>query len=91
MGEGGLDLGVADLGQALAGRATGGERGQAPLHVAPVLLDVACHEGLDRGSVVGIEVAAVDEVIGQGAGLLERPGLEGGDELGLVTERCIEN
>ncbi len=52
------------------------------LHVAAVLLDVACHEGVDGGSVVGIEVAPADEVVGQGAGLVEGPGLEGGHELG---------
>jgi hypothetical protein len=55
-----------------------------------VLLDVACHEGLDRGSVVGIEVATVDEVVGQGSVLLERPRLEGGHQLRLVDQSDLE-
>jgi hypothetical protein len=55
-----------------------------------VLFDVASHEGLDSGSIVGIEVAANDEVVGQGAGLVERPGLEGGHELDLVNQPVLE-
>jgi hypothetical protein len=52
--------------------------------------DVACHQGIDRRSVVGIEVTAVDEVVGQGAGLLECPGLEGGHELDLIDQAVLQ-
>ena len=78
------------LSQALAGGAAGGDGGQTPLDVAAVLLDVACHQGLDGGAVVGIEVAASDQVVGQGAGLVEGPGLEGGDELDLVDQPVLQ-
>src|SRR6516162_10245009 len=50
----------------------------------------ASHEGLDRGSVVGLEVTATDEVVGQGAGLVQRPGLEGGHELTLVNQPDLQ-
>ena len=82
--------GSPSRGQALAGGAAGGDGGQALLGVAAVLLEVAGHQGLDGGSVVGVEVAAADEVVGQGAGLVERPGLEGGDELALVDQAVLQ-
>jgi hypothetical protein len=34
--------------------------------------------------------AATDEVVGQGATLVERPGLEGGDELALVNQAVLQ-
>jgi hypothetical protein len=55
-----------------------------------VLLEVARHQGLDGRAVVGIEVAPVDEVVGQGASLVERPGLEGGDEPALVDQAVLQ-
>jgi hypothetical protein len=42
------------------------------------------------GTGVGVEVAAADEVVGQGAGLVERPGLEGGHELPLVDQPVLQ-
>ena len=42
-----VDVGVADPGQALAGRAAGGDGGQALLGVAAVLLEVQGDQGLD--------------------------------------------
>ena len=39
---------------------------------------------------VGVEVAAGDEVVGQGPGLVAGPGLEGGDELGLVDQAVLQ-
>src|SRR4051812_42608490 len=83
-------MGVAYLGQALSRGTAGRDCRQAPLHVSAVLLDVACYEGIDRGSVVGIEVAATDEVVRQGAGLVERPGLEGGHQLALVDQPVLK-
>ena len=47
-------------------------------------------QGLDGGAVVGVEVAAGDEVVGQRPGLVAGPGLEGGDELGLVDQAVLE-
>jgi hypothetical protein len=55
-----------------------------------VLLDVACHKGIDNGPIVSIEVAAGDEVVGQRPGLVERPGLEGGYELDLGYQAILQ-
>ena len=90
LGDGGADVGIAELGEALTGGAAGGDGGETPFHVAAVLLDMASHQGIDGGSVVSIEVAATDEVVGEGAGLVERPGLEGGHELDLVDQPVLE-
>ena len=46
--------------------------------------------GLDAGALVGVEVAAGDEVVGQGPGLVAGPGLEGGDELALVDQAVLQ-
>ena len=51
---------------------------------------MTCHQGIDRGSVVGIEVSATDEVVGQGAGLVAGPGAEGGNELVLIDQAILE-
>ena len=56
-------------------RASSGERGQR----------------LERRRAgVGVEVAAGDEVVGQAPGLVEGPGLEGGDELALVDQAVLK-
>jgi hypothetical protein len=89
VGQGASDFGFGDASQALAGRSARRDRGEAPLQVA-VLLEIASHQGRDGESIVGIEVAAADEVVGQGAGLVERPGLEGGHELDLVDQPILE-
>ena len=47
-------------------------------------------QGLDRGTLLGVEVAAGDEVVGQGPGLVAGPGLEGGDELALVDQAVLQ-
>ena len=90
MAERGLDLGVAEPRQALAGRTAGGDRGQALLGVAAVLLHVQRDHRLDGGPAVGVEVAPRVQVIGQAPGLVERPGLERGDELGLVDQPVLK-
>jgi hypothetical protein len=90
VGQGAADIGIVDASQALAGRTARRDRGETPFHLTAVLLDVACHQGIDSGSVVGIEVAATNEVVGQGAGLVERPGLERGHELALVNQPVLK-
>ena len=77
-------------GEALAGGLAGGDGGQALLGVAAVLLEVQGDQGLDAGALRGVEVAAGDEVVGQGPGLVAGPGLEGGDELGLVDQAVLQ-
>jgi hypothetical protein len=88
-GQGASDFGFGDASQALAGRSARRDRGEAPLQVA-VLLEMASHPGRDGESIVGIEVAAADKVVGQGAGLVARPGLEGGHELDLVDQAVLQ-
>src|SRR5262249_57152778 len=46
--------------------------------------------GLDAGALVGVEVAATDEVVGEGAGLVERPRLERGDNVALVDQPVLQ-
>jgi hypothetical protein len=58
--------------------------------VAAVLLEVARHQRLDDGPVLRVEVAAGEEVLGQGPGTVAGPGLEGGDELALVDQAVLE-
>jgi hypothetical protein len=55
-----------------------------------VLLEVVCHQDIDNGPVVGIEVTATDKVVGEGAQLVERPRLERACELALVNEPVLQ-
>ena len=55
-----------------------------------MLLEVPRDESLDRNSVVAVEVAAGDEMIGHRPGLVAGPGLEGGDELALVDQAVLQ-
>ena len=102
MGEGGLHIGIADAGQALAGRATSGDRrqagagrsvgrdgGQAVLDVA-VLLDVQGDDRFEASAGVGVEVTLSDKLVGQAPGLVADPGLEGGDEGALVDQAVLK-
>ena len=89
VGKADTDQGIVDLRQALAGRTARRNRGEAPPHVAAVLLDVPRHEDLDGGAVVSLEITAGNEVGGQGPVLVERPGLEGGDELNLIDQAIL--
>src|SRR4051812_32390994 len=84
------DVRIAQVGQAVANRPAGGDGGEALLRVASVLPDVACYEGVDGGAVVVVEVAAADEVVGQGTALVPRPRLEGGHELDLVDQPVLQ-
>ena len=77
--------GVAELRELGTGRTACGDCGQALFGVAKVFLEVVCYQRIDNGPVVGIEVTATDQVVGEGAGFVERPGLEGGHELALIN------
>ena len=55
-----------------------------------MLLQVQPDHRLDHAALVGIEGAAVDEVIGQRPVFLERPGLKPGDELDLVDQPILQ-
>ena len=71
-------------------RSGGGECGQAPLRAPAVLLEVPSDQGLDRGAVVGVEISAADEVLGQRSILPERPCLKGRDELSLIDQPVLQ-
>ena len=92
IGQSVLDLGVT-IGDGVEGCASGrsrGDGGEAPLGAAAVLLQVPGHQRLDGGPVVGVKMAHGDEVLGQRPALLERPGLEGPDEPGLVDQAILQ-
>jgi hypothetical protein len=88
--EGRLDLRVAQVGQALARGPGGGDGGEALLRVAGVSLDVQGGQGLDGGSLGGIEVAQRDQVVGQGPRLVAGPGVERGHELRLLDQAGLQ-
>ena len=81
---------VGDPLQRLPGRGRRRDRGQALLGAAGVLLEVQADHGLDDRPLIGLEIAPADQVFGQRSILLERPGLEGGHELGLVDHPVLE-
>ena len=72
--KGALPDGVADLRagqrpQTLACGAPDGERGEALPGVTAMLLEMQGNHRLDGRALVGVEVATIDEVVGQGPGL----------------------
>ena len=84
--QGGVDDGVTDPRQVLAGGAAGGDRRQAPLGVAAMRLQVQRDHRLDDGAAVGVQLAVDDQVVGQGPGPVAGPGLEGGEKGALVDQ-----
>ena len=57
-------LWVSQGGEPLACRAAGGDRSQALLRVAAVFLDMQGDQRLDYAALVGVESAAIDEMVG---------------------------
>jgi len=90
MRQGAIDLRIADLGQALARRRSGMERGQRLLGVAPVLLDVQGRKRLDRGALRVVEFAAHHQVISQWSGLIPCARMERREELRLVDQSSLK-
>src|SRR5262249_46318558 len=89
MSQGTLDVGIAESSQALVSGAASRDSCQAPLDVT-VLSDVqVCHR-LDDSPLSAAEMTERDEMVGQAAGLVEGPGLEGGHELDLVDQTILE-
>ena len=56
----------------------------------PCFLRCSATSASSSGPVVGVEVAAADQVVGQRPGLVAGPGLEGGDELALVDQAVLQ-
>jgi hypothetical protein len=85
-----VNVGVAKAGQAVASALAGRDGGEAPPHIAAVGLDVQRRQGLDGGSLGGIEVPQRDQVIGQRSRLVAGPGVERGDELRLLDQAACK-
>ena len=90
MAQGSVDVGVAETCQLLADGAACRDRSQTHLVVSAVLFQALLDQGLDSGTVICVKITATDKVLGQTARLVERPGLEGGDELSLVDQPILE-
>src|SRR6516165_4211450 len=85
-----VNLRVADLGQAVVRRPAGRNGCETLFHVSTLLFQVALHQGIDRESVVGAEVSALDKMVGERSGAIERPRLESSHELDLVDQPVLE-
>jgi hypothetical protein len=90
LGEDALNPRVAQGGERLAGRAPGGEGGEALLGGLAAIVQVQPEHGSDSGALMSVEVAAGGEMLGRGPGLVARPVLEGGDELDLIDDAVLE-
>jgi len=90
MGERGVELGISDLREALAGGAADAESGQAPLRVVAVAPQVLDDQPLHQGHAGGREGALLGQDRGHGAVRGLSPGMEGGHELGLVDQARLE-
>ena len=88
-GEGLLDRGVAQRRERLAGGGPGGDGGKAPLEIT-VFGDVQVRHRLDHGPLGVVEMTEGEEMVGQGPGLVQRPGLESGHELDLVDQPVLK-
>ena len=84
------DIRVADPRQALPRRLAGRHRGEALLDVAAVGFQVNLGQRLQQRPLGGGQVASGLQMVGQALGLVERPGLEGGDELALVDDAVLK-
>ena len=86
----GIDVRVAEIRQALPRGLAGRDGRQALLDVAAVGLEMDIDEGLDQGPLGRGQLPALLEVVGQTPGFIQRPGLEGEHELGLVDDAVLE-
>ena len=87
--ERGLDLRLAERSQADADRPVRGDCGEALLRPAAVPFEMTRNQGLNRPSIVRVQVSTVEQVFGQGPRLVARPGVECGDELGLLDQTVL--
>src|SRR5262245_628803 len=75
-----MQVGADDCAELLSCRATERNRSKAFLRVVPVLLQVAGYERIDGDSIVGIDIAACDQQIGNRPRLIPRPCLKRSDK-----------
>ncbi len=88
--EGASDIGIIDASQALAGGPPCWDPGEAALHVAAVFVDMQTDHRLDPGTLLKVEVAEGNEVLGQRPSLVTGPGLKRGDRLNLIDQAVLQ-
>jgi hypothetical protein len=87
--QGGLDQWPVDAGQVLAD-AVDLEGGEALLGRAAVLLEMLGDQAVDEGALLGVEVAAVEEPVGEAARRVATLRAEGAHELVLVDQAILQ-
>ena len=90
VGQRGLDVGVRQADQILAGGAVCVQSRQALLHIAAVPFEMPRRQRLDGGAVFALEVAAGGQMIGQALAPIKCPSLERGQELTLVNDSVLK-
>ena len=90
MGDRGIERRITESTQAFPGRSAQADGRQALLRIAAVLREMSRRQGLDRDAIGVVQVTASRQMVGQRPGLVASPGLEGGDELGLVDEPDLQ-
>ena len=90
MGDRGIERRITESTQAFPGRSAQADGRQALLRIAAVLHEMSRRQGLDRDAIGVVQVTASRQMVGQRPGLVASPGLEGGDELGLVDEPDLQ-
>jgi len=89
MSDGGFDVDIAESGQAFAGGTAGVDGRQALFGVAAMLLEVPRDESRDDIAVIGIKIAAGNQMIGHWPAFVAGPGLKGRDELALIDQTVL--
>jgi hypothetical protein len=84
------DVRGAQAGQAVASCLASGDGGEALLDVAPVGVNLQGRQGLDGGSLGGIQVPQRDQMVSQGSRLVAGPGVERRDKLRLLDQAGLE-
>ena len=90
VGHGCLEVRVGNPIKALARGGVGRYGCEALIQIAAVLPQMQGDHRLDPGPLLGVEVAQRDEMLAQGAGLVARPGLDGGNEPRLVDQPVLQ-
>jgi hypothetical protein len=86
VGQAGLHVGVGDLAQILPDRPEGADRRQTFLDVVAVQFQVPPDHDVQEVPVLGPEPLVLDQDLPEWGGLLQDPGIQGGDELVAADE-----
>ena len=86
MGQARVQVAVGNPSQVSVERGGCAERGQAPLGVVTIFLQVLADERLQQRVLVPGQGAALDQDLAQGPGLVRDPGVEGGQQHVAIDE-----